>query len=228
MRYNKEFRDEAMKLWEGMRFNSLDFSPSITPYAEVEKRTGVPDVVIAAIHGLESGGDFNTHLHNGDPLTERTTHVPRGRPKDGEPPFNWVDSACDALTTRWVDWSIPGMLYFLERYNGWGYRQHGINSPYIWSGTNQYTKGKYVSDGHFDSRAVSKQVGAARVLEELVDRWYWNTPPKTPYYLGQKHPQVITLQSTLLDYNLPLVVDGWLGRRTAKAFNEVFDVRDSE
>jgi hypothetical protein len=31
--------------------------------------------------------------------------------------------------------------------NGFGYRAHGINSPYLWSYSNQYHAGKFVSDG---------------------------------------------------------------------------------
>jgi lysozyme family protein len=40
----------------------------------------------------------------------------------------------------------------------------------LWSFSNHYTKGKYVSDGKFDPEAVSQQVGSALVLKRLVDR----------------------------------------------------------
>src|SRR4051794_28179029 len=60
-------------------------------YRAVEKRTGVPWYVIAVIHSKESSLDFRTHLHNGDPLSARTVHVPRNRPP-GDPPFTWEAS----------------------------------------------------------------------------------------------------------------------------------------
>jgi lysozyme family protein len=67
------------------------------------------------------------------------------------------------------DWSIEGILFQLEAYNGWGYRNHhGINTPYLWSGSNQYTSGKYVADGKFDPTAVSKQIGGALLLKYLL------------------------------------------------------------
>ena len=56
-------------------------------YEKVGKALGIPWYVVGIIHSLEAGGDFTRHLHNGDPLTARTTHVPAGRPKTGKPPF---------------------------------------------------------------------------------------------------------------------------------------------
>ena len=56
-------------------------------YQKVGKALGIPWYVVGIIHSLEASGDFTRHLHNGDPLTARTTHVPAGRPKTGKPPF---------------------------------------------------------------------------------------------------------------------------------------------
>jgi lysozyme family protein/cell wall-associated NlpC family hydrolase len=140
-------------------------------YQKVGKAIGMPWYVVGIIHSLEAGGDFTKHLHNGDPLTARTTHVPVGRPKTGKPPFKWEASAIDALSgfRAWKDWSIPGTLFKLEGYNGFGYRDHHPNvpSPYLWSFSNHYTKGKYVADGKFSPTAVSQQVGAAVLLKRL-------------------------------------------------------------
>ena len=62
----------------------------------------------------------------------------------------------------------------LERYNGLGYRNRGLPSPYLWSLSGHYERGKFVADGKFDSEAESKQCGGAtpvRCLEErgLID-----------------------------------------------------------
>ena len=144
-------------------------------YDKVAAATGIPWYVVAVIHSMEAGGDFTRHLHNGDPLTARTTHVPAGRPPKGKPPFTWEQSAIDALTyrglTRRKDWSIPSTLYELEGYNGFGYRDHHpqVLSPYLWSFSNHYTRGKYVADGRFSSTAVSQQCGAAVLLKRLQD-----------------------------------------------------------
>jgi lysozyme family protein len=143
-------------------------------YLTVEKATGVPAHVVAVIHCLEASGNFSCHLHNGDPLTARTVRVPAGRPTDGEPPFPWEASAVDALAlkhlSRWSEWSLPGIAYVLEGYNGWGYRLHHpqVKSPYLWGGTSVYTAGKYVADGTWSDTAVSKQCGAMALLARLV------------------------------------------------------------
>jgi lysozyme family protein len=140
-------------------------------YDKVSAVTKVPWYVIAVIHELESGSDFSTHLHNGDPLSARTRQVPKGRPVAGHPPFTWTESAIDALgydgAAGIKDWNIVATLKFLEQYNGLGYRNHGIYSPYLWSCTNHYTKGKYVADGVWNSEAVSNQIGCAALMKGL-------------------------------------------------------------
>lgn len=142
-------------------------------YRSVADPLGVPWHVVAIVHSLEGGG-FGAHLHNGDPLTARTTHVPVGRPVAGNPPFTWEESAIDAIRSRgWsgaTDWSVPGTLYQLEKYNGFGYRPLGVPTPYLWSFTSQYSRGKFTSDGQFDPNAVSAQVGAAALLKRMAER----------------------------------------------------------
>ncbi len=56
----------------------------------------------------------------------------------------------------------------LEQYNGLGYANRGIPSPYIWSGTDQYKSGKYVRDGVFDPNAVDTQLGCAGLLLAMM------------------------------------------------------------
>lgn len=154
-------------------------------YDVVAKRTAVPWHVIAAIHSLESGQDFNTHLHNGDPLTARTVHVPAGRPVAGNPPFTWEDSAVDALDydhfIGWTDWSVAGTLYKLERYNGAGYRKQvpPATSAYLWAYTNQHLKGKYVADHVYDPNAIPKHPGAASIFKSMGKKGYATLGKKT-------------------------------------------------
>ncbi len=67
-----------------------------------------------------------------------------------------------------TDWSISQMLLVVEGYNGFGYARKGKMSPYLWSGSNNYTKGKYVADGKYDPEAVSHQIGAALLLKQFI------------------------------------------------------------
>ncbi|MCW5697466.1 MAG: peptidase M15A [Bauldia sp.] len=140
-------------------------------YAAVGGPLGIPWWFIAAVHMLESGFNFSTHLHNGDPLTARTVRVPPGRPSQGRAPFRWEDSAADALAGEGLaglrDWSLPRALYRWEQYNGLGYRRHRIPSPYLWSFSTIYEKGKFARDGEFSSGLVSAQCGAAVLLRFL-------------------------------------------------------------
>jgi lysozyme family protein len=96
------------------------------------------------------------------------------------PPTDWVSSATDAITFDGFadnpDWSLPRLMYSWEGYNGWGTRSRGINTPYLWSYSNHYTKGKYVADGQWDPDAVSKQCGAAVILKALVEQGFVAVP----------------------------------------------------
>ncbi|MCL4524068.1 MAG: hypothetical protein M1453_02010 [Acidobacteria bacterium] len=144
-------------------------------YQSVSEAIGIPWSFVAVIHNMEAGLNFSRHLHNGDPLAARTVQVPAGRPKTGNPPFTWAESAGDALAMKGLsaatDWSLAGTLYQLERYNGWGYRlRHPhVLSPYLWSFSNHYTSGKYVADGTWSDSAVSKQCGAAVLLRRMAE-----------------------------------------------------------
>ncbi|MBO9153820.1 hypothetical protein ACFOTA_16490 [Chitinophaga sp. GCM10012297] len=136
----------------------------------------IPWFFIACVHYLECSFNFNKHLHNGDPLTGYTVQVPSGRPKVGHPPpFTFEESAVDALRFMNFDkvrqWILPLILRKLEAYNGFGYFKYKkINTPYLWSFSNHYTKGKYVKDGKYDPEAVSQQMGAAVVLKRMEER----------------------------------------------------------
>lgn len=141
-------------------------------YQEVEAATTVPWFVVGIIHAMEASCSWNSHLHNGDPLTGKTVCVPKGRPLTGKGPFTWEESAVDALEMkklRGTTWTLERALYELERYNGQGYLLHHPEtpSPYLWSGTTAYSKGKYVEDGKWSATAVSKQVGAYPLLVYL-------------------------------------------------------------
>ena len=145
-------------------------------YLAVVAGTNIPWIMIAVVHAIECSGDFNRHLHNCDPLTARTVNFPRGRPVQGNPPFTWEDSAKDFIQIsnfpQATDWDIASILGRLEQFNGYGYRRHNINTPYLWSCTNQYTKGKFVGDASFDPEAISASCGAAPILKRLIDRGF--------------------------------------------------------
>lgn len=135
---------------------------------------------IGITHFMEAGAkypnQFKFHLHCGDPLTARTFHVPKGRPK-ADPaagvgnPYTWEESALDAIRymgyDKITDWSIENCLVLFEKFNGLGYKKRKVPNPYLWSYTTQYEKGKYVLDGKFDPNSVSKQPGVAAIMKVL-------------------------------------------------------------
>ncbi len=207
-------------------------------YAAVAQLTDIPWPVIAVIHALEASQRFDRYLHNGDPLHSRTVHVPKHRPLT-RPPFTWEASAIDALhysgLAKWRNWSIAGTLFKLEAYNGWGYRRYHpqVLSPYLWSFSQHYQRGKYAADGRFDADLVSQQCGAAMLLKHL--HAFTPTPPAHPAtqhrIIQPPYPnaaikrsagynnQVIAIQQRLntLGYQPTLHIDGYFGAKTEQA-----------
>jgi lysozyme family protein len=144
----------------------------------------IPWQFVGFTHYMECNLSFLKHLHNGDLLVNRTIREPAGRPTMGTPPFRWEASAADALKYQKLDkvkdWSIGAILRRLEEYNGMGYwKYHNMYTPYLWSGTNHYVKGKYtevLKDPHdkkkgykvaWNPELVSKQIGCAPLLKLL-------------------------------------------------------------
>jgi lysozyme family protein len=229
-------RDEYSRLWQGMKIHDdkIAFIDRIAArlganksrYQAVSEMTTVPWYVIATVHEREASGNFHCHLHNGDPLSARTRHVPSGRPPaPAQPPFTWEQSAADALTldglTAVGSWSVERACYEIELYNGFGYRQHGINSPYLWSFSNNYSSGKYVQDGHWSASAADAQCGVmpliARMMVADLSITFDNVAPTS----GPTHT-TDWLQAALnsLGTKPELIVDGDYGSSTKGAVRD--------
>src|SRR5262245_23581761 len=138
-------------------------------YQGVEAKTGVPWWMIAAIHEREASQDWNTQLAQGDPLNQVSTHVPAGMG-----PFKtWEEGAIAALKhddlTEVTDWRLEKALFQQEKYNGVGYYNKGIPSPYVWAGTSVQKPGKWIRDHVWDDTYMDKQLGCAAMLKGMMD-----------------------------------------------------------
>ena len=247
IKYTKALAQEYIRLYKTCeilpsKFNEIDnIINEILKYRSIYEQTAevlnIPWYFIAAIHRMESSGDFTKHLHNGDPLSERTVHIPRGRPRRGKPPFSWKESAIDALKLRGVQkvkkWTLPRLLYEMEGYNGWGYRIYHpyVLTPYLWAGSNHYTSGKYIADGRWSDRAKSKQCGGALIIRRLEEKneISFDEDFKYPIFayadsLDKKEYNVKKLQKFLNGFEgIALRVDGNAGIKTSAAVKRVFD-----
>lgn len=142
-------------------------------YRAVQAATGVPWYFIGALHMRESSCNFVGVLHNGEHIigTGRLTSlVPAGR----GPFTSWEEAAIDALKLkdmhRVQSWSAARMLYQAEVFNGLGYVGKGVNSAYVWAGTNHEQLGKYVADHVWDATHDDTQLGVAAVLIRLAQK----------------------------------------------------------
>jgi hypothetical protein len=140
------------------------------------------------------------------------------------------------------DWSISGMLTYLERYNGLKYANAGRPSPYLWSGTTIYDPpsgpgGKVTVDHGPIENVVDKQLGVAGSLlkiDALDDTINFGELPEVSTQPALPEPDRIPtefvddaywLQASLnkLGCTPPLSVDGIIGaatRTAVRAFQE--------
>jgi lysozyme family protein len=177
MRYGAKWPQYA-KQWDGMKIKAgrqHDFDhiaskilASKARYEKIQRKTGVPWWLVAVLHTRESDGNFHTYLGNGQPLNRVTTIVPKGRG-----PFATFEAGAeDALKIDGLsavkDWRLEKALYYCETFNGWGYANKGLPSPYIFGGTSVQKPGKYVADGKFNSKVWDAQPGCAPIIATLA------------------------------------------------------------
>lgn len=171
---------ETLKLKNKRSATIKDFKKRLTTgrlrYERVAEMTGVPWYVVGIIHYLEYTNNFDVHFHTGAPLN------------DG---MIWEESAANTLQQHGLDkvssWTLEETLYRLERYNGLGYRNRGIYSPYLWGGSTHYIRGKFSAKGNFNSDRTYKQIGAAVLLKfalpkDILNSVSWHqtdSPQKT-------------------------------------------------
>lgn len=171
------YRDGYWSLWRQAKVTNVSGAKAAANrilanrkrYEAIEVVTRVPWYVIGVIHMRESNCNFKGVLHNGELIVgtgEKTKLVPRGKG-----PFATFESAAiDALSGWRVQvWDIPQLCYLLESFNGFGYRNKGIPSPYLWGGSTVQKRGKYVRDGVYDANTMDTQMGAMTVLRQLCD-----------------------------------------------------------
>lgn len=170
-RYTRFWRDMVPQQVGVIDSAAAKLMRSKSRYEKVGKQLGIPWWWIAICHNRESGGDFRGVLHNGEHIIgtgAKTRLVPAGRG-----PFStWESAAVDALKLKGLqnirDWSVERVCYEAERFNGFGYYWHGVPSAYLWSYSNIYLGGKYVSDGVWSPTARDGQLGVMPLLKRMM------------------------------------------------------------
>lgn len=206
---------------------------------DVEGRTGVKRLWGFASFERESSSDYRCSPAQGDRWDQVSKNVPRGL----GPYANWGASCVASYRIDHLDlvkvWAWLRALYEAELFNGFGYRQFGIHSPYLWAWMTAYRDGdgKYDFDGHFKRGLTDQQCGIVALMLTmlrldpslalvdapplvLVDAPLILPPLPPPIGLGGGDPHdAIWLQAKLnaLGAEPELPVDGSYGRVTRRA-----------
>lgn len=145
-------------------------------YNAISQIVRVPWFVLGITHCREAGmpPQWNACLQNGEKIigTGRKTKLV---PINQGPFPTFEDSVKAAVKTDDLDqinfedgFGPEHCAFFWEAFNGWGYRAHGIPSPYDWAGTSVQKPGKYTADGKYDSSVMDTQIGGMALLYELM------------------------------------------------------------
>lgn len=210
-------------------------------YQRISEQTGVPVAVLMALAEREMSGSLHCYFGNGQRLTMRTTIVPKNRGPFPDNIEGFIRGALDALHLDGLDqiaktsegWSMPRFGYESELWNGFGYRGHGIPTPYLVGGMSVQKCGKYTFDGHYDSHVMDPQLGTLAIVEELfkldpslvfADAVQKVDPSDAPSIVPTPHPVVgdtdiewVQKALNALHVGGGLQVDGNLGRGTRGA-----------
>lgn len=250
LRDEYERRVAALKITRGpeaeRRARQLLGRPEVmTNFEPVEQTLKIPMVWMICSFERESGMNFRTSPAQGDPWNRVSTHVPAG-----VGPFrSFTDAAIwsykhDGLDRNSAPWTWSYMMWAWEKFNGFGPRDHGRVSGYVFSGTDQYDPpsgrgGKYVADRQWSSSTVDTQLGCvplAVCLAHLEPRLMVPGFPSGPIVLPE--PVAITptpvgvgggprgaawIQHVLNELRVagtPLVEDGSYGRMTRTAVRD--------
>ena len=129
-------------------------------YKYIEKATKVPWWMIGSIHMRECDFNFTLNIRDGTPLHEGESFVGEAIKIFQKPEY------------QVKEWNLETVLLKCEIYNGLGYQLYHptVLSPYLWSMSNLYSKGKYDRDGHFNPDLIDEQVGIAVLLKSLENK----------------------------------------------------------
>lgn len=142
-------------------------------YEGISSSSGIPAKLIAALHWRESTGDFGTYLHQGDPLGKAAVNEPADIPlfKEWEPAAEHAlglkNKTRDAFKIGTGTQDEAALMSYAERYNGLGYHNKGVPSPYVLTGTDQYKSGKFVADGVYDGDHKDDQLGVLGMMRAI-------------------------------------------------------------
>lgn len=211
--------------------------------------TGVPQIIAAASFEREASSNFALNPAQGAPLHRRSSIIPHNGPFT-----TWTEAQIAAYRIDELDkvgaanWSWELACYYEERFNGFGYRAHGVHSAYLFAGTSIYDDasvvGKFVGDGEFRYGVKDTQLGVIPMMKRIVELrpdLALPTPfptatdapaaPPAPAPVPEGHHDAAALQRALneLGTEPELAVDNSFGRATrhaVMAFQRVAGLKD--
>jgi lysozyme family protein len=199
----------------------------------------VPPVFLAALDFREDDCNPARAIGQGDRWNQKSVNVPRGLgPWGSKLDADKFYVHYDHLDNPPAPYDLVVSAFEGLMWNGWGYDNNGILSPYLVGGTNHQQRGKYTRDRFLDRSVMDQQVGILPIMLEAIRRRpdlafggqipsagaavpsEPPTPPATVKFATHDAQWVqnsLNLLGVVPPEVAPLAVDGNYGRNTARA-----------
>ena len=211
--------------------------PGKARYKAVEAATRIPAAWLGAVDYREDDCNPRDGLGQGDPWNRVSVNVPAGK----GPFSSWYAAAIFYLRYDKVDvisvpaWTWPYACFKGEAWNGFGPRDHGVHSGYVWGCSSIYTGGGYPRDHAWSSTWPDRRPGIVPIMKWLVaadaDFAFDEAPVAgvaeaagqvssaipSPPPAGVDNAPWVQRSLNKLGHAPPLLEDGSYGRRTRTA-----------
>jgi len=132
-------------------------------YQAIADQTDLPLMLIAAIHHREYGGNLNYSMTNGSEIGKASFVADAVKTIKSSGRWKAFHNAIGmGKGTR----NLLAMLQYAELWNGTGCADNGRINAYLYSGTNIYTKGKYLNSG-WSPNFEDRQAGVLCLLSQV-------------------------------------------------------------
>jgi lysozyme family protein len=204
--------------------------PGKVRYKAVEAVTKIPAAGLGAVDYREDDCNPRDGLGQGDPWNKVSINVPAGK----GPFLSWQAAAIFYLHYDKVDvfsapWTWAYACWKGEMWNGFGPRDHGVHTGYLWGCTSIYTGGMYPHDHEWSSTAKDGRPGIIPIMKRLqsIDSDFifdaaisdqpFSPTPILPPPEGINNALWVQQSLNKLGQTPPLIEDGNYGRRTRTA-----------
>jgi len=159
----ESLKNEYISLWNTMEINIQKYpivafvSAKLSKYEYLYEKYGkmIPKFLLSFFNYLKSDSDFYNTIELNKKIPSLFTDN--------------IDEFINSLKPFPETWTISYSLWLTEKLENFQYRNHKINSPTLWSFSNNYKSGFINTNNHFTDLIIYNKVGLAPLIKYNID-----------------------------------------------------------